>query len=430
MAQVTAEQVIETKRLQATVLSPLHIGSHQQTLEKTEYIVQNQQVYLARPDKVFSSNRPLVTETDKQNWLTGQRTSLTRLYQNRVRENPGFRLPNDFFYYNLRTNAVLDGESQYRPFERNAFQQAYIAGSSLKGALRNAWLYHYLNTHPAALKNVAEEMNRLFTDYRENKISSFTLKNKINSAIDENYFRAGFGAGAANSINGDMFRLFRVSDSPALENRQLAAEDVRVLCDYKEYSCDAKGNPIFYEKTRLVPECLQENQTFTFEISFNKKLCEHYKDDKEDKNIVPESIKVWLDTADSFFREVWEFDRKFFTGEPEPGNRLRERDVVAPALGSFYRDKLPKTGDGWLIRVGAGSGLHSVTPALRLRPETEEEDNYMLDNMDDHLEYQIGYYTFWDEKEKAGVFPKSRKVVYRTNRQYCLPLGWLLIKEV
>ncbi len=439
-------ELVENKRIKATLLSPVHIGSYQQTLEKTEYITEGNRVYLANPDLVFAQTEdgmveipakpgqkfaPVVEDADMVGWLNGQRTSLSRIYQTRRQQRRSMPALDDLSLYSVRSHVGLDGEGQYRPFERNGRGQPFIAGSSLKGALRNSWLYHFLDNHPAELRRIGSSLNQLFNDFDSGQINFGSLRRELDRLVPESYFRAGFVEGQQDqsrqrqNIQGDVFRMFQVSDSKPLDNSALAAEDVRVLCDRLNYLYDRTGNLVFYEKTRLVQECLQEGTSFEFNLNFNRKLREYYAGNADE---VPASLTDWLDKADAFFRIVWQYEQKFFSqGEADPQARLGRDDVVAPRVLEFYRNKLPQPGQGWLLRVGAGSGIHSVTPALRLRPENDE-DQYLETGDGNTLEFGLGFYAFWRKEEKAEIFPKSRKIIRRND--YLMPLGWLLLQEV
>lgn len=427
--------------LQARLLSPLHIGSYQQALEKTEYFVQQRRVYVADSDEVFQN---IITEQDRQNWLSGgARTSLTRIYQNyQAARRP--RLDSaKLALYNLTANSELDGESQYRPFQRNGRGKPYIAGSSLKGALRNGWLYHYLDSHPDKLQTLAGRLKQTLRN-----VQPKDLKKELDRLLGDNYFREGFFGQTQSpnegGVNADAFRIIGVSDSPPLDDRQLAVEDIRVLCDLDNLN-DRDGNLVLYEKTRLIAECLQERQNFQFSLSYNhilagqyrgfsKKLDEYKPDELTD---FPLSLEVLLDKADAFFRKVWDYEARFFTGPANDRYRSEPGDRTAPQIANFYKEtNLPEAGQGWLLRVGAGSGLHSVTPDLVLRATKQQPDrSWLRDTLNDDsysLMFLMGYHNFWREQLKALGFPKSRKIIWRENgprKDYAYPLGWLLITK-
>lgn len=445
---IKSEQIVETLRLRATALTPIHIGSYQQTLDKTEYLVSGGRVYVVDTDKLFSEGTALVTPQELDDWRRGNKRSLTDLYLERLKNRRPVTPPADMALYSLVENADMRGDQQYRPFERNGHGLAYIAGSSLKGAIRNGWLYHYLKTHPEKAQEVAQNLVRLITDmYQAAKNSGPSsrefgdLKKYLNDPIREDFFRAGFGANS-DDVHNDLFRTISVSDSHPLTNAMLAADEVRVICDRLDSIFDTNGNLILYHKTTLVQECLQEKQKFEFRVSLNQKLKGMYQNQAD----APANVEQLLDEVDSFFREVWTYDRDFYRpGNPDSTYRTMRDDAPTNLLSNFYETKLPPKGQGWLLRVGAGSGLHSVTPDVFFAPTESNQvlddlrtqfENQLPDNEDasGSLVYWLGRLGFWQNQTKASIFPKSRKVVWRANRAnnggYVLPLGWLWLERV
>lgn len=421
-------QAIETMKIRAKALSPVHIGSYEQTLERTEYFVDRGRVYLADPTEIFK--QLITTPADQKRWLEN-RESLTEIYQRQ--RGPRRPAADTLAFYSLKANSDLIGDNQYRPFERNGRGQPYIAGSSLKGALRNAWLYQYLDKHPEALTNLGRSLKQSYASFRKYNPRLDEIKKELDAKLDDNWARGGFVQGQSG-IPADLFRMFGVSDSQPLDNEALAVEEIGVLCS-KERGYDLSGDRILYEKrnTVLIQECLQENQTFEFSLNFNRKLREFYRGETDR---VPVSLKDWLDKADAFARKLWEFEGDFLSdlGAKTHRSELRVGEMAAPGVGDFYLsdDVVPPVGTGWLLRLGAGSGILGVTPGLRLTPENEAEQKYLEDE-EKPLEYWLGYFGFWRHERKAEVFPKSRKYVWRgTERDgdYEMPLGWLWLEEV
>ena len=118
--------------------------------------------------------------------------------------------------YRLPVSGGYDTTRELHPFFRDAYDRAYVPGSSLKGALRTAWLLHEMRRAPAVRKNI-----RSTSDFHNSKGKE--------SCFPENQFtnRLRKSESGKNSpkktdtMLDSIFRGIQVSDSTSIPNDQM-----------------------------------------------------------------------------------------------------------------------------------------------------------------------------------------------------------------
>jgi CRISPR-associated protein Csm5 len=140
------------------------------------------------------------------------------------------------------------------------------------------------------------------------------------------------------------------------------------------------------QKTTLWVECIPENATFQFDISFDNKLLSEFK--KQNKISLPQSIKEVLNDINIWSHDILTFESEFSSTHD---------------LSEWYNNNSPN------FRIGFGSGMTSTTIAILL----DEELRKMIRNL--------------SGKDKGSdIAPKSRRVWIKNNQP--IPLGWAVLE--
>ncbi|OJV90363.1 MAG: type III-A CRISPR-associated RAMP protein Csm5 [Chloroflexi bacterium 54-19] len=408
--------IVQALNLNATTLSPLHVGSFEGTLTKIEYLVNNGRVYIVDTDKVSGENGFLGNE-QLEKWAGGSDDkSLTDYFQSLNEVWRKIIKPGKLSHYSVENRGGLKGNMEYRPFIRNKFYQAYLPGSSIKGALRNGWLNHYLRRDDAR-----EEQLALIKKVRD--VLGNNPQDKALNAAYRDPFQKGFSQGETDASHADLFRILSVNDTTPFDNQGIEAENIEV----QKKGLDQNKKVNFSYKTSLAAECIQRGATFSISLRLNRKLFDNYRD----KQHAFSNLETLLDQTDNFYRQVWQYEQKFFEVAPKEFS----------GITNFYNTPPPEQENGkkvWLLRLGSGSGVHSLSPGLRLSLEGafDEEEMSLLalkqfingNEVEKDLFYWIGFKTFWKNQPKGAFFPKSRKLVKRANGFFA-PLGWLKLEE-
>jgi len=377
--------IFEKQKLRLTNKSPVHIGSVEQKITPFEYIEHKRYVYHLSEEKLSE-------------FLLG--TKLLNLYLNRV-QNEGHRFrihaflkehnislsENKLLHLSnsrkakLKTNALE--LTEYRPFIRDAFNKVYIPGTSVKGAIRTAILYHLLKEfktkNPAGFSTQVEQ--RIIKDINERKNKKFFFQWASKKWLE------GFVLGnKAGSPNTDWLRMLHVSDAYPVSPIETIVIPINIL---------KKENTWTYKKERsgktttIWVEAVLENTEFEFEVLWDNKLLEEFRR-ANNKISLPDNLANVLQVVSDCSKDVFNFEKNF----------LKDSQ-----LQNWYNKNSAN------FRIGFGSGMISTTIAILLDPETRKKvRNYAGLNRGN------------------DIAPKSRRV-WNNNNTF-IPLGWAVLEVV
>ena len=152
--------------------------------------------------------------------------------------------------------AGYNGTKEIHQFQRDAYGRAYIPGSSLKGALRTAWLVHLLlHETPAPGKKRALEAFEVNHDY---VFPEGSYANKLRSGA------------AADDILDSIFRGVQVSDSAPIDNDKLILTGRTLISPLsaarvEDFDGDAKDLPLYQE-------CVRPGETIRFRLTLDQSI--------------------------------------------------------------------------------------------------------------------------------------------------------------
>lgn len=248
--------------------------------------------------------------------------------------------------------STLDKEA--RPFVRNAFGQAYIPGTTIKGAIRQAFLFSHLFQEDGLRSQIITSTKQLISEMKKSnpKNSNSIRRNKAHASTLEGLFRSSTEKADAKN---DILRCLSVDDTPAFEmGFTLAAANVFSLSGGALAPMISPGRsggtsrsaPIFLE-------FLNPGVTFNFSISLDQALL---------KNLSATTGKV-----------------RFRNGVDILGAIKDQADFTASLESTFFSE-FDRSGNLWkkeyegaslaenqaVIRLGWGCGWmgHSLFPLL------------------------------------------------------------------
>jgi len=156
--------------------------------------------------------------------------------------------------------AGYNGTKEIHQFQRDAYGRAYIPGSSLKGALRTAWLVHLLlHETPVSDKKRTLEAFEVNHDYA---FPEGSYANKLRSGA------------AADDILDSIFRGVQVSDSAPIDNDKLILTGRTLISPLsaarvEDFDGDAKDLPLYQE-------CVRPGETIRFRLTLDQSILNRY----------------------------------------------------------------------------------------------------------------------------------------------------------
>lgn len=366
----------DTYRLTITTLSPLHIGTGTTLRQGYDFVTRNNQTWVIDAGQLAD----MLYEQAPDDF--GQ------MVQGRPADE---LIPTDAYQTDSRLfRYVMRGEprSQRRGSEiqqliKDAWDQPYIPGSSLKGALRTTLAFvgfeqRNLKFSPSSLAS---------SDYRY-----------AAQAIERQILNVE-GVRRGDVPNHDLLRALQISDSSADIDKKILLLNVQVMAGSKP------GSPVELE-------AISHGVTFTATLTLDGFL--RQPDVAQELGWQDDQL-TWLDNVP---RVVNYFTKLRVADEVE-----RWKNVKAP-IRSFY-SSLVKTflsldnKSEFLLQLGWGGGWDSKTLGDHL---TRDPNAFyeVVKKFERQMDRQRSF-------QRGDRYPKSRRLVVR-NEQPVSPLGWIKVK--
>ncbi len=328
----------ETYKIKAEILTPVHIGNGTE-LEPLAYVIKDKFYKLNMEEWLSTLSGEKADEFKK---LTGkdyaQKTTLVAL-RRFVRNNIDTEKYTEWAVdvnnavqkrYEDRFDAP-ENQLPMSPFIRTG-NNPFLPGSSIKGALRTAYLNFLKGKTPVREKNRADLVEgELFMACVEGR------DGKIRFDIDK-----------------DPFRAIKVKDAFLPENATFFGE----VINYNKK--DGRINPTNIQILSEVTygSLIGKPVSVELEISLDKKvLCN--RETGIDKTHETISLKSLLEACNNFYKNALNEEKDKFLSGVSGGE----------VISKVYRQILDHANSGYLFRLGWGSGLISMTIAQELRTE-------------------------------------------------------------
>lgn len=359
--------------LKVSTLTPLHIGSGHDLLNEYDYAIYSGQTWRI-------NETALLDARNVDDLRLADQLAQTRPAQLLTREDyhPG----SPYFRYVIKGVPRSQAEgAQLREQLKDTFDQPYLPGSSLKGALRTA-----LAWHAWAARKLSPEISRL--DRRKEWAA-------------RSYERELLGS----DPNHDLLRALHVQDSLPLNTDRLMIVNVRVLSQHS-----VPASPIELEAVR-------SDSAFEMGLKIDQALLGEW----AAKNGLRLAGSEWLRDLPSV---VMAHTRQQIADEMAWFKALPN----AKSAASFYQtlNQARLSANQFLLQLGWGTGWNDKTFGSRLQADEQFMERLI-----------VSYNLARGRREHGDPFPKSRRLTMRFQdaqgqrvESPAYPLGWVLVEMI
>lgn len=370
----------ETKRILLT--SPmLHIGSAVSRLSPFEYVQTSNRVYLPNQEalaRLLKQRGAL----DRYIYEIENRNGITRLLENVFGDEwQKVRTENGDPVFPRRLSSLKWTEERItdlRPMIRNGFEELYIPGSSIKGAIRTAIAYHLLKHSneynvPKA-QRVSEIENRLRRSMGE-------LKRKAKFADDEQFMNSLFSdfelnyqnreVAAKTGPNTDFMRAVQVTDSaPLIEEKttnkkgQTIVSNLAIVPEVLVSSHFPDGKAKY--RASIFAEMVRSVRT-EFTISLDSQMLSWFRHSQGMK-IPFHSVDDILKICQEFAQDQWDGEHDYWQEiKNNPNSQGKNLDFGSIRL-MYEPEQCPHS-----LKLGWGSGMTGTTVTLLFQDDLRAE---------------------------------------------------------
>lgn len=376
------------------LLSPLHIGNGNE-LKMVDFYLDDDKKLIKRIDfnkfisYCFENGINLMEELNKRYYKTGRDFSITKFMDAKGID------PDDFTSYEVP--AIIEKrerESEFAVKECIKCGGAYIPGSSIKGAIRTALMWSFLNE--------GDNVNVLFDELYHwiRKRGKIDLK-KIDDRISQEVF--------GNDAHHDIFRALRISDTGVIDLKHLEVSEIKIV-----------GNP---QDIPVYVENLKTGTEATFDLYLDKDLLNT---EKKELNFKKYNLREYMNVrgickaCNAFSKKVVEGHLRYVWGRYDCESTIDKFGML--------RSEIERCDDNEaVVHIGWGGGWCSTTIGLLVEKHQKfttslqgNVRNWRL--RDDTLRYKFGLGKNPQTKRYASRFPKTRRVTIEGK-----PLGWAKI---
>ncbi len=355
-----------------TTLTPLHIGSGRTLLNEYDYAIHNNQTWRIDEDTLLEAQEvddPVLADT------------LARTPPAQLLRQEDYVPDNFLFRYVLEGQPRATGEgAQLQEQIKTVRDEAYLPGSSLKGAIRTALAWH--GWQEMGLQPNTRDLNR------NRKYAARDIEKKL----------------MGRDPNHDLLRALQVGDS------QPTGKDAFLVLNAQVVTKGSLGSPIELE-------AVQVDTPFHLAIKVDNQLFGQW----ARKN------RLRLGGNPDWLAQIPPIIQKHTNQRVETElNWFRQRSGATGPVG-FYQQiagvKLPPT--TCILQVGWGTGWAGKTLGSHL-----QADRRFMERVIDTYRLARG------KRQQGDVFPKSRRTTVRvsknkqehTHQQPAVPLGWVLME--
>jgi CRISPR-associated protein Csm5 len=368
-------------QLTITTITPLHIGTGSDLLLDYDFVVRHGKTWV-------------IDENALAEWLSeGDPDALDRMSMGvpaaDLIPDDAFREDSELFRY------VMPGEPRassrgavIQEQMKNVWDQPYIPGSSLKGALRTAIFYGGWQQRGTKFNKGMLHKDR----HGRYRAESAAQQMEIDILVGDT------NESQRKAPNYDIMRSIQVADSDPDQERRLRLANVVALTEGK----DKEGAPIEIETiTREV--------TFTTVLTIDRYLQSRQTDlGWQDEQIqlierLPRVVNFWTQNrlgqeASRTRKGVW-------------------RSTFDQIAGHYVNDQLAE--NEFIMQLGWGGGWDSKTLGTHLTDDTHVFYD-LVKTYERHMDRNRSF-------KRGDRYPKSRRVVIRNNRP-AYTLGWIKVR--
>ena len=301
---------LEKHKVILETIEPVFIGSGK-SLRKKEYAIDKQSKKAWFFDEIklyeYFSERKMLDKYEKY-LIEETKPFEAWLKENRIYEKDYSNISK--YSLSCRDVADLNTVKDILLFQKDAYGNPYIPGSSLKGALRTVLAAGYINNNPAEFDSDEQKIRSEASNYNY-KNRKLYLSREIKNIESIVFNKKRRDEKNRNSAVNDIMSGLRISDSD-----QLSINDLTIC---QKTDIDPKGKE---HDLPIVRECLKPGTKIEFELTIDNTECEYITVEK-----IRESIESFLENYNK------EFAGKF------KDFKNHQKDVIYIGGGSGYATK-------------------------------------------------------------------------------------------
>ncbi|HYF96288.1 MAG TPA: type III-A CRISPR-associated RAMP protein Csm5 [Symbiobacteriaceae bacterium] len=368
---------LETRQLILHLRCPVHVGTRVRQLSPLEAVPVHGRIYVMHEDRLAALllEQRCLDEFVIAVGRDGAQFDLRGFLERKRLLQPDLLARVATYSTVAPAGVSVAQQVAFRPHIRGALGEAYLPGSSLKGAMRNALLNGVINGRPKE-KLLADVDGQIARGARRERFADPVVAGLLEG-------RLPLGLRNPRRVTGqnlDYLRCLKVGD--AIFSGETVVHPVQVLSLQR-------GDDRFYLKEQMLLECLPTGATLMCAVTLDHGLLSEFKAGGSAPPFADLAELLGLVTQHA--SAVLDFEYGFADGLNG-----------AEALFDFYGQTDAN------LRVGLGSGLPSTTILLNLPKEQRIRIRDQVLRM----------------RRDSDFFPKSRKVVTR-GREVIAPLGWI-----
>ena len=255
-----------------------------------------------------------------------------------------------------------------KSFVRNALDQPFVPGSSIKGAIRNAilwkimkskkgWLNNFIRTNIEAAGNnfarrkVLKEKFSVEKEYQNMTLPQQSFIRPADAFQDERW------SSANEETLRDFFRIVKVSDGYLCADVFPEQPAIVAVC--------VQNNQVYRKKFQAKLECLPSESKVRFRLSIDNKMAECFFGTQPPEYLT--SVHVLLKTVHEFFSAVWKEECSFFENK-QPSTLPGQTPADVSKTAEFYHAHIKKIE----AYRHAFFAIHEISELVQKFPEMEE----------------------------------------------------------
>ncbi|MBN8725683.1 MAG: type III-A CRISPR-associated RAMP protein Csm5 [Acidobacteria bacterium] len=421
--QPTEQRRYENYNYKLTAMAPVHIGTGEEMLPMEYHIdvqgqpdKQTKRIIVPDLEGLFFADPTLAPDFVKN--LSTNPDDLGRTFGKLTGNHKIMLGPNTWNYATCPTNKkgpylqsfqhleqeLKNKNGKIRLATKTSDYEVYIPGSSIKGALRTAWLYQQCLNDENLLQKIAREEKDKFAD----------------RVLNENTLQAGTNPKERQDKAFDLFRVLQVGDSQSQVAEKvlgLVAEKIlnaRVLLKDKGKTVTAEFKPswTFYEAIRNDSE-FSGKLTLDVGLLTNSRAVDKMGWNKQQRNF---SLASLCQAVNQFAKDIVEWEIDYFSHIEQKAEHC-EVDKLIAFYQELQKEISQSPANTIYLSIGHSSGWHKLTVGTLLAKKLSTQEftnlrrNFKLDK--DHLDFQ---------------YPKTRKLPMVEKYRATRPFGWVKIE--
>ncbi|MGH3147129.1 MAG: type III-A CRISPR-associated RAMP protein Csm5, partial [Rubrobacter sp.] len=284
--------------------APVRVGGREQQISKLEFVSHGDSLHAVSPTRLgaalLGNSLRALDDWNTEVLTRGQNVSLTAFLRR------GSFLTPELLRETIRYSVECSHRdvNVFQPHARDARAKLFVPGTAIKGAIRAAVLW--------ALA-CPDRTNRYVRETGESRARFYARD--LDRELLQSYPLAGRNAGGGGP-RFDLMRAVKVSDAYGSVKSRVEKILVQSYTDSGRGRVSALG-----ASDTIYVECLEPGSTVEFDFKVDQHILESFR--RESPDLPFEDEGSLLDLVRTFYKEVWDFERRYYglaggVGDEEP----------------------------------------------------------------------------------------------------------------